>query len=241
MTLIITSDDNNLLSKDPNPPFLLNLHEYFDLNHKLLSSLSRLHVSQFQLFDLINGRFEIFDIIVRDLLLSNKTRKKKYLDLYQEETSRLLQKTANLFHSFNNDQLPYEVYNERMPQLAKEILREIEKLKQNGGKEKENKVFLKPNGSFRKKESDDDIADVKSSRRDVLSSNRLLISAKTKAFDSVLSKDFCAFSMQKTKYFNERSQIHELKPKLEKVNESSQIHELKPKLEIIDNKIYSCY
>lgn len=209
--------DQNNGSPDPLPHLLQNLEEYFETNRKIINSFNILKKSQLDLFDLMNGKFEIFDIIIRGILLSNKTRKKKYYDLYQEESSRLLEKTASLFHFYKSENLTFGTFDEKLGNLSKEITKMVEILaKKNRGTE--NDGFLKPKQSFRKRESYDDIADVKSSRRDMLSSNRVLISAKNRAIESVLAKENCGFAAQKTKYFNERTKVNDF-GRLTKINE----------------------
>ena len=210
MSLNFATDKNNG-SQDPLPQLLLSLEEYFEINRKILSSFTIFKKSQLDLFDLMNGKFEIFDIIIRGILLSNKTRKKKYYDLYQEESSRLLEKTATLFHFYKSDNLTFDTFGEKLGNLSKEIMKMVDILGKKNCENNENNGFLKPKQSFRKRESYDDIADVKSSRRDMLSSNRVLISAKNRAIESVLAKENCVFAAQKTKYFNERTKVNPTK------------------------------
>ena len=229
MSLNFAADKNNG-SQDPLPQLLLNLEEYFEINRKILSSFTILKKSQLDLFDLMNGKFEIFDIVIRGILLSNKTRKKKYYDLYQEESSRLLEKTATLFHFYNSDNLTFDTFSEKLGNLSKEIMKMVDILGKKNCENYENNGFLKPKQSFRKRESYDDIADVKSSRRDMLSSNRVLISAKNRAIESVLAKENCIFATQKTKYFNERTKINDFAKSMkekEKIQENLEIAEKK--------------
>ena len=182
-----------------------NLTTYFEVTNKFFSSFSQLQLCQKQFLDLINGRFQLFDIIIRDVLLNNRKRKKKYYDLYQEETCNLLQKTSNLFALLNENSIIYE----NLENLSNELLFEIETF------EKSHKTQiiapLSKRSTVKGKITEEDGGEIISSRRDLISSNRILFSAKTKAFNSVLKKDETIFLNKKQQYFNENSNINFMK------------------------------
>ena len=69
---------NNAASQASESSLIPNLTQYFEATHQLFSSVSLLQASHKQLFELINGRFDLFDIIIQDFILSNKKRKKKF-------------------------------------------------------------------------------------------------------------------------------------------------------------------
>lgn len=192
----MNNNNNNVITS-----IIHSLTLYFEETHQLFSSFNSLQASHKLLFDMINGRFELFDIIIRDFIQSNNKRRKKYYDLYQEETFLLLEKTSIIFHNLHKE-LPFNYEN--IEKLSKELIFQVESLKniQNNDKNLLLQSISKRN-TVRKKGDDEEITDVISSRRDLISSNRQLISNKTKAFNSVLNKEGCMFSREKIKYFNE--------------------------------------
>ena len=202
MSLLFPTNPSQTLDSSLIP----NLTQYFEATHQLFSSVSLLQASQKQLFELINGRFDLFDIIIQDFILSNKKRKKKFFDLYQEETMQLLQKTSQIYQTFHKGFSQFD--HENLMNLSRELIKKVEIFEKKLEFKPENNL-LKPfrkESTLRRKETDDEVADVISSRRDLVSSNRILISAKTKAFSSVLNNEDCNFSLQKKRYFNESFQ-----------------------------------
>lgn len=179
---------------------------YIEMTNQIFSSFLFLSSNLHKLLDIINARFELFDIVIKDVIQSNKKRKKKFYELYQEETFQILQKTMNFSNAL--EKTPFFSL-EYVKNLSNEFVEALNILQKDRNKNNNNALIKserKSERKFLKPQSNntiDEETDLISSRRDIISSNRLLISTKTKAFDSVLNREEFNFARQKKKYFNE--------------------------------------
>lgn len=196
----ISSDNNKKnLFEESNDIFAT----YIESTNQIFSSFFFLSSNLHKFLEIVNARFELFDIVIKDVIQSNKKRKKKFYELYQEETCQLLEKSLKLSNVL--EKIP--VFSlENLKNLSNEFIGTLKTLQKDRHKNNNNNSLIKSERKLLKPQSNntiDEETDLVSSRGDIISSNRLLISTKTKAFDSVLNREDFNFARQKKKYFDE--------------------------------------
>lgn len=182
----LKKENNVCIIMEEKTDFLSQFKVFFQEIKKIANFLDEMKNSQKQMLDLMNSKFDFLGIILNDLILNNKKRSKKFKQLFEEENLNFLKTSSELYH--NLEKIP--ILNLNYSSLENNLELLIEKAEKY---ENSLKSIRRIDPKLIRKKStlkiEDETTDVVSSRLDCVSSNRMLISAKTKAFNTIIKND----------------------------------------------------
>ena len=182
----IKKENNVCIIMEENNNFVSQLKVFFQEIKKIANFVNEMKNSQKQVFELMNSKFDFLSIILNDLILNNKKRSKKFKQLYEEENLNFLKTSSELYHNLEkipNLNLDYSSLESNLEQLMEKAEKYENSLKSS---RKIDPRLVRKKSTLK---IEDETTDVISSRLDCVSSNRLLISTKTKAFNTIMKND----------------------------------------------------
>ena len=181
----IKKENNVCIIMEEQTNFISQFKVFFQEIKKIANFVNEMKNSQKQILDLMNSKFDFLSIILNDLILNNKKRSKKFKQLLEEENLNFLKTSSELYHTL--DKIPLLSLDSSLENNLELLIEKAEKY------ENSLKSIRRIDPKIIRKKStlkiEDETTDVISSRLDCVSSNRLLISAKTKAFNTIIKND----------------------------------------------------